>query len=259
MSICDFHAHIYPERIAQRSAESICNYYHLTTTCTGTAENLLMHAGHVGVDYVVMLSVVPKPAQTQTINRSMASHISDHAIGFGGLHPHSKHLREDEEQLVALGCKGIKLHPDYQRVKADDPSYDPIYDFAVQAHLPILVHSGDVNTDFSSPRRVAEMLKRFPEATVIVPHLGGYSEWDEAERYIIGKNCYIDTSSSLWALPPEKSRGLIRRHGAERVLFGTDYPLRTQRQELTLLRGLGLSDDELRLILFENAKRLLKL
>lgn len=259
MPILDFHTHAYPERIAARSVENVRSHYHLTANSTGTIENLHARAEEAGVDYLLILSVASKPAQAQTVNRWLAGHLSDHIFGFGGLHPHSRHLEQDAEQLRALGLRGIKLHPDFQHVAADDPSMDAIYDFAVQTKLPVLIHSGDVLTAFSSPSRVASVLARFPDLTMIVPHLGGYSEWDESERDIIGKNCYIDTSSSLWALPPEKSLELIRRHGVERVLFGTDYPLTTQAEELERFHRLGLTEAEENLILFENAKRLLNI
>lgn len=253
MPILDFHAHAYPERIAPLSAANIRRHYHLEVHGTGLIDDLKARAAEAGVDYLVILAVAAKPGQGVTVNNWLAEHTGEHVIGFGGLHPHCKHLREEMDRVLTLGFRGIKLHPDFQHVAADDPAYDPIYDFAAQTHLPVLVHAGDVFTPYSSPARVAKMLARFPNVTVIVPHLGGYSEWDESERHIIGKNCYIDTSSALWALPPEKARELIRRHGVERVLFGTDYPIRTQAEELALLRGLGLTDEEERLILFENA------
>lgn len=257
MSVFDFHTHIYPGRIAARSVENVRAHYHLTASSTGLADHLLTCAKEAQVDYMLVLSVASKPGQTSTVNKWLSQHLSDHLFGFGGLHPYSKHLEREAEQLRELGLCGIKLHPDFQHVPADDPAMDAVLDLAVQYHLPVLIHSGDVLTPYSSPARIARILKRFPQLTLIVPHLGGYSEWDESERYIIGKNCYIDTSSALWALPPEKSLDLIRRHGVERVLFGTDYPLSTQAEELERFHRLGLTDEEEQRILFENAKQLL--
>lgn len=259
MHIFDFHTHVYPERIAPRSVENVRAHYHLAANATGLIDDLHARAKEAQVDYLLVLSVASKPGQAPTINKWLSQHLSDHVLGFGGLHPHAKHLERDAEQLVKLGLRGIKLHPDFQHVAADDPSMDVIYDLAVQLHLPILIHSGDVLTPYSSPVRIARVLERFPQLTLIVPHLGGYSEWDESERYIIGKNCYIDTSSSLWALPPEKSRELIRRHGTSHVLFGTDYPLTTQAEELERFHHLGLTEEEEKQILYENAQRLLNL
>ncbi|MFT9057193.1 MAG: TatD family hydrolase [Ethanoligenens sp.] len=259
MPIFDFHTHAYPERIAARSVESVRNHYHLAAHSTGLIEDLRARAADAQVSHLLILQVASKPGQSSTVNKWLAQHLSDHLFGFGGLHPHSKHLERDIDQLRELGLCGIKLHPDFQHVAADDPSMDAIYDLAVQYHLPVLIHAGDVLTPYSSPIRIARVLNRFPQMTLIAPHLGGYSEWDESERHVIGKNCYIDTSSALWALPPEKSLELIRKHGVERVLFGTDYPLTTQAEELERFHRLGLTDEEEKLILFENAKQLLGL
>jgi hypothetical protein len=165
---------------------------------------------------------------------------------------------DELSRVRSLGLLGLKLHPDFQGYFVDDSSMDIVYS-TIEGIMPVLIHAGDQNCEFSSPKRLANVLNRYLKLTVIAAHLGGYSRWDEAEHYIIGRNCYIDTSSSLWALPPEKAVDIIRRHGVDRVLFGTDYPLVRHTEELKRFYTLGLTEEENSKILFENAKRLLKL
>lgn len=259
MSIIDFHTHAYIDRIASRSVKTVSEHYSKPVSGNGTIGNLEECAKDGGVDYILVLPVAPRASQVVPLNNWLAKRITDHVLGFGCLHPKYKHLEEEAARIKTLGLRGIKLHPDFQQVNADDPSMDKVYDLAVQEHLPVLIHAGDVQTTYSNPARIANVMKRFPEMTLIVPHLGGYSEWDEAERYIIGKDCYIDTSSSLWALPPEKSRELILKHGVDRVLFGTDYPLTSQIEEIRYFKRLHLTEEAEKRILFENAKELLHL
>ena len=122
------------------------------------------------------------------------------------------------------------------------------------------MHMGDENCDNATPWRLAAVLDSVPGLTVIAPHLGGYTEWEDAKKYILGrKNVYLDTSSAIRFMEPEQARDIIRFHGADRVLFGTDYPLALHREELEIFDKIGLTEDEAENILWKNAYRLLNL
>ena len=80
--------------------------------------------------------------------------------------------------------------------------------------------------------------------------------WDEAMEYLVGKNVYFDTSSTLCRLDEAKALYIIRKHGAERVLFGTDYPMWSHEEEVERFYRLPLTEEERELILWKNAYRL---
>lgn len=256
--IIDMHTHAYPEKVAGKAVEFLNQYYHVHCQGTGRMKDLLASAADAGVDYLLIHAVATKPSQVENVNSWIARHLSDRVFGFGSIHPDYPDIPGELERIRSLGLRGVKLHPDFQEFYADSPAMDPVYG-RLEGVMPVLFHAGDENNDYSSPRRIANVAERFPGLTVIAAHLGGYSQWEESEKYIIGKNIYIDTSSSLFKLPPERAVEIIRKHGAERVLFGTDYPLTRHREELERFHALGLSEREERLILFENAKKLLKL
>lgn len=256
--IFDVHTHAYPEKVAEKAVEFLNQYYRVNCQGDGTIGDLLLSASSAGVDYVLVHSVATKPSQVENVNTWVSGQLSAHVFGFGSIHPGYEHIPQELARIRSLGLRGIKLHPDFQEFYADAPSMDPIYS-NIEGNLPVLIHAGDENNDFSSPRRIANVLKRYPKLTLIAAHLGGYSQWDEAEEYLIGKDLYIDTSSSLWAMPPEKAVSIIRRHGVEKVLFGTDYPLTRHREELARFEALPLTPEEKRLILFDNVNRLLNL
>ena len=256
--IFDFHTHAYPEKIAEKSKNFLNGYYNVECQGNGTIDDLLRSAQDGGVSYLLVHAVATKPTQVENVNSWIAEHTSEHVIGFGTIHPEYGDILNELERIKSLGLLGLKLHPDFQGYYVDDPSMDIIYS-AIEGKMPVLIHTGDENCDTSSPKRLANVLDRYPALTVISAHLGGYSQWDEAQQYIIGRDCYIDTSSSLWAMPPEKAVDIIRRHGVDKVLFGTDYPLTLHKDELQRFYALGLTDEENRKILFENAKRILKL
>lgn len=256
--IFDFHTHAYPEAVAGKSVDFLNNYYKVDCQGDGTIENLMEFAAEGGVDYLLVHAVATKAKQVENVNTWIAEHTSDTVFGFGTIHPEYENIVDELSRVRSLGLLGLKLHPDFQGYFVDDSSMDIVYS-TIEGIMPVLIHAGDQNCEFSSPKRLANVLNRYLKLTVIAAHLGGYSRWDEAEHYIIGRNCYIDTSSSLWALPPEKAVDIIRRHGVDRVLFGTDYPLVRHTEELKRFYTLGLTEEENSKILFENAKRLLKL
>ncbi|HEX3025961.1 MAG TPA: amidohydrolase family protein [Clostridia bacterium] len=257
--IFDIHTHAYPEKVAEKAVDFLNQYYPVQCKGDGTIGDLAASAREGGVDYLLVHAVATKPNQVENINDWISEQLTDRIFGFGTIHPHYENdIVGEINRIRSLGLRGIKLHPDFQGFFVDDPATDPIFRTA-QGVLPVLIHAGDINSEFSSPSRIARVLEKYPGLTVIAAHLGGYSEWDEAEKNLIGKKVYIDTSSSLWALPPERSVNMIRAHGVDRVLFGTDYPLTRHREELERFYALGLTEEENRKILFENASRLLNL
>jgi predicted TIM-barrel fold metal-dependent hydrolase len=257
--IFDVHTHAYPLKIASKCVDFLNNYYKCNCTGNGTIEDLKESAKDGGVGYLLVHSVATKPTQVEDCNTWIAAHTSKNVFGFGTIHPeYTGGIKKELDRIRSLGLLGLKLHPDFQGYFVDDSSMDAVYSY-IEGKMPVLIHTGDKKCEYSSPKHLANVLDRYPNLTVIAAHLGGYSQWEEAENYIIGRNCYIDTSSSLWALPKEKAVYLIRKHGVDHVLFGTDYPLTRHKDELARFMALGLTEEENNKILFENAKKLLNL
>ena len=82
--------------------------------------------------------------------------------------------------------------------------------------------------------------------------------WEKASRELCGlDSLYVDCSSSLMYNDAGTAREMIRRYGADRVLFGSDYPMHDPEKEAKRLLSLGLTDDEYEMIFYDNAARLL--
>lgn len=142
-----------------------------------------------GVTDFLVHSVATTPHQVKSVNEFVAKEVSlfpDKLIGFGTLHPESQDIKGDIEHLIALGLKGVKLHPDFLGIPIDDERYFDIYERA-EGRLPICFHTGDDRYDYSNPNRVAPLLKRFPNLTVIAAHFGGYTVWEEASYALGGR------------------------------------------------------------------------
>ena len=280
-SVIDAHCHVYPEKIAAKAVESTDHFYNTHAHGQGTVADLLAVGEAAGCDGYVIQSVASTPHHVESINRFIATAISEaesqgHSgklTGLGTLHPDHPDLKGAVEDILSHGLHGVKLHPDMQKFHIDDEHAYPIYELCVEYDLPILMHMGDPRFDYSHPDRLYRVMRDFPTLTVVGAHMGGWANWDYAcERLSDFQNLYVDTSSSMatavkdygiephvTSLTPEHTASLIRRWGAEKVLFGTDYPMWPQADDLAVFFEMGLSEAENRMILSENAKRVFRI
>ena len=154
--------------------------------------------------------------------------------------------------------RGVKLHPDFQRFECDMEKMDAVYDKCAALNIPVLFHAGDCRYDFSGPARIAHILEKHPDLIVIAAHFGGYTEWDNAIKYLVGKNVYFDTSSTLWKCPLEKANKMLKEHGIDKFLFGSDFPMWDHEDEMSRFNKLDLNEEERQAVLYDNAAELLK-
>ncbi|MBQ9545600.1 MAG: amidohydrolase family protein [Clostridia bacterium] len=256
--IIDCHCHVYPDKIALKAAEAIGRFYSIDMDMDGTLATLKAEAKKAGITHCVVFSVATKPSQTDSINSFIADTVAASGgtmTGLGTLHPDSPDLKGDVERIISLGLKGVKLHPDIQGFKIDDYRCLKIYELC-EGRLPVLLHTGDKRYDYSNPNRLKPVLEIFKGLTVIGAHFGGWSIWEEATEELYGyENLLVDCSSSLYALTPEKATELVRKYGAEKVLFGIDFPMWRPKDEVERFNKLDLTDEERELILHRNAEK----
>lgn len=259
--VIDAHAHIFPDKIAEKAVEGIGSFYDLKMRFDGKVSTLLDIGARVGVDKFIVQSVATTPAQVQHINDFIAESVRqypDKLIGFCTIHPDFPDIEGEIDRAEKMGLKGVKIHPDFQRFCIDDEKALRIYRH-IEGRLPILVHTGDFRYEYSKPRRMARVLDMFPKLDVIGAHFGGWSEWQDVAEAYKGRRIYVDTSSSLYELPPERARMLIDTFGVDYVLFGTDYPMWNAEEELKYIDKIPLTAEEKEKILHKNAERLLGL
>lgn len=264
MEIIDAHAHIYPDKIAEKASIAIGNFYGIPMEYVGTTSKLLEEGKKAGISRFLVHSVATTPHQVHSINTFILDELNKHSefIGFITLHPDltEEEIKDEIDFAIKNGFKGIKLHPDFQKFYIDDPNLDKIYKNAC-GKLPILFHMGDKRYDYSSQERLVRVANKYKDLKCIAAHFGGYSVWGGAREYANLKydNVYFDTSSSLYFLEPYKAIQLIKQFGADKFFFGTDYPMWDAKEELDRFFALGLSEEENELILSKNLKKLLNL
>lgn len=260
--IIDCHCHIYPEKIAAKAVNGIKSFYNVNMGYDGRYSALIDNGKQNGIKHYIIFSVATTPHQVHSINTFISKCVEESdglMTGLGTLHPDSDDIERDIAQIKNLGLKGVKLHPDFQRFKADDPKCDMIYELC-EGTLPILIHTGDVRYDYSNPNRIKPVLKRHPNLTVIGAHFGGWSCWEQAAKELCDfDNFHVDCSSTFNWLSPKQCAELVKAYGSDKVIFGSDFPMWEYHDEISSFFEMNLTDDENRKILYENAMKLFSL
>ncbi|MDO5403239.1 MAG: amidohydrolase family protein [Eubacteriales bacterium] len=264
--VIDFHTHTFPEAIAHKTINILEKRCGQKAYTDGTLNGLFLQMQAGGIDMSVIQPVVTRPEQFKTINNT-SCYINEHyegsIISFGGIHPDSADYKGELKTIKAMGLKGIKLHPDYQNTFIDDIKYMHIIDFASELGLITLIHAGvDVGIPkpvHCTPLAADNMLRQVNPERLILAHLGGCDMWDDVERYLIGKNVYLDTAVIYGRISNEQFTRIVNGHGADKILFATDSPWCEQKSSVQWINDQTLSENEKQLIFSDNACRLLNI
>ena len=263
--IIDFHTHAFADAIAERAISKLEGVSNLKAYSNGTISNLVEFYEENNIDKCVLLPIATKPTQQTTINNWAVAQKSEKIIPFGSIHPDATDVFDELERIKSLGLKGIKLHPDYQGFFIDDEKLIPIYKKCAELGLVVIFHAGydPLSPDLvhAMPEASARVFKQVPNMTMILAHLGGMMRFDDVEKYLVGLEgeIYLDTAYIDGAIDKNQLERIIKNHGANRILFGSDFPWHTPNMEYDLIQSLDITEEEKNLILSENAMRILGL
>ncbi|MBQ8641044.1 MAG: amidohydrolase [Clostridia bacterium] len=268
MKVFDIHTHTYPEKIAEKAVINLGAFYNFVCEGKGTYAHMESQAKENNIRGYLLFSVATNPVQVPKVNDSIAA-LVEHSrslgyltAGFAGMHQDYEDFEGEVNRAIALGLQGIKIHPDIQGVDIDDPRLFRLYEI-IEGRIPLYMHMGDDRPQyqFSRPKKLAHALECFPKLEVVAAHLGGYRATDEAIECLAGnERVWYDTSSAFWYLSPEEAARIIRALNPEKIMFGTDYPVKNPAGELERFFAVpGLTDSERERILWDNAIRFLHL
>ena len=272
----DFHTHAFPDRIAAGALGQLVHntipyrdiYGETTPHTDATTNGLLASSRKAGLDVSLVLPIATSPKPSGTINDFAAQ--VDQIPGlrsFGSVHPLNPEWEAELHRVKDLGLRGIKLHPEYQGVFADDPAVTAVVRCAADLGLWVLFHAGaDIGMPppiHCTPQRVVRLRKAVPHAKIILAHLGGYRLWDEVLERLPEMDVWLDTSFCLPNHPEQHElfARLIRATGTGRVLFGTDSPWADQSQVVeaaeTFFQTYGFTAEDAAAIMGGNAEKIL--
>ena len=262
MKIIDFHAHVYPERIALKATRNVSKSYGLVSSeIAATPDELIREGEEVGINEFLLLPVAMKSRQTREVNDFAISLINDpHFHAFGSIHADMDEdsLIGEVDYILSKGLLGIKIHPEMQLFPIDDERLFHFYDYCQEKSVPVYFHCGQYMNDYSHPERLRYIMKMFPRLEVIAAHLGGWNVFSDGAQMLGKLDCYTDISSCMEFIEPEDMVRFIRSFGAEKCMFGCDFPFFRPGDVKELFLKLPLTDNEREQIAYMNAERLLK-
>ncbi len=267
--IIDFHTHVFPPQIAEKTLNVLKdNVYKVRGVkvpayTEGTVDSLKESMEKNGIDISVVMPIATRPKQTPTINEYAEKITGGNIISFGSLHPLQDDWEQVIENLAERGFKGIKIHPQYQDVYVDSPEVIRVLEKAEKLGLYTMLHAGvDIGVPTSqlcTPKRLAKLFDYVSGKYVIAAHLGSFEMWDDVEKYLVSTNMLFDISYACSHIEKEQFLRIIKNHGADKILYGSDSPWKSQAQPFEELKKLNLSQKEMDLITHKNAMNILGL
>jgi len=275
--IIDFHTHVFPPEVRKNRDRYIkldpcfALLYSEPKAKIATADELITSMDETKVDVSVILNIGWTThelcLETNDYIIDSVSHYPQRLIGFGAVQPKSASAVAEIERLAKAGLKGIgEMRPDIQLFDLTDKRImAPLVEALRRRKLILLTHAsepvghnypgkGNVTPDILYP-----FITSFPDLTIVCAHWGGglpfYGLMPEVKKAMA--NVYFDTAASPFLYNPQIYNQVIQLVGADKILFGSDYPLLAQGRLLKETKSLHLAKETESLILSGNAQRLL--
>ncbi len=183
-------------------------------------------------------------------DRYIADYVAKHPdtlVGFLSVDPTQDGWeREMRDGHETLGLRGIKLLPMYAGFFPHDERLDPLWKYATEKQIPVLLHTGttfvaQAPLECTLPRHIDAVAMKFPDVKIIMAHLGHPYEGECVATIRKHPNVYADVSA-LHYRPFQlyHSLMLVQEYGVwNKVLFGTDYPFTNVNDSIAGIRNLN--------------------
>jgi len=193
----------------------------------------------------------------------------DRLIGFGCLNPFDPHASREAIRCLDGGLKGIGELAFYDSGMAAgaDESLAPIMSICRERNVPVLIHTNEPIGHMypgKTPNTLAQiyrLIQKFSQNTIILAHWGGgifFFNLLKREVKANLQNVYIDTAASPFLYDPEIYKVAVQVIGANKILFGSDYPLINPSRYFSEMQTAGLNKAEIKAICGHNILKLLK-
>ena len=262
MEYIDFHAHIFPDKVAPKALGKLASFAGITPFTEGTLSDTKTKMESRNINRFVCLNIATNPGQETTINKTAAEVTKEHPgkiLSLGSVHPESSDWEEQLEQIKAYGLPGIKLHPDYQNFRIEEKRIYPVYEKCAELGLFIVFHAGwdcySPNFVHANPDCSAKVAKDIPNLKMILAHFGGLRMWEQVRDNLVGlENVYFDTAMcATYELDKTMMADMVKNHPQENVFLGSDCPWEDPGESVKYVHSLPISDDAKERIFYQNA------
>ena len=274
--VVDAHCHIMPGSWVARHAEladadvTFATLFPQSDPKIATAESLLADMDRAGVAHAVVMGMgwrtLPLAREGNDYLAEAAARFPDRLTGFCSVNPAwGTETAAELRRCADAGLQGVgELHPDTQGFDATDAGVmGPVMGVLRELEWPTVIHSSEpVGHQYpgkgkTTPDKLYRLVENFPDNVIVCAHWGGglpfYALMPEVPKVL--SNVYFDSAASPFLYRPEVFDRVAGLVGAERILFGTDYPLIAHRQLRRQVDESRLSAGDRRAILGGNAIR----
>ena len=275
--IVDAHVHVLPESLRGRrdaigAADPWFAACHTGDTVIATVEELLAAMDESGVDRSVCFGwPFADAAMCAEVNDHLAEaqrRFPQRVVAFATVNPAAADAVTELRRCAGVGLRGVgELNCDAQGFSLDDPRIAAAVATSVELGLPWTLHCSEpVGHDYAgkgtaTPDKIAAFAMQYPELQLVCAHLGGglpfYAHMPEVAQ--LCRRLWFDTSAVPFLYEPTAYRAFVDFVGADRLLFGSDYPLLRADPYRNGFAAAGLSGSEQRAVLGDNAAALLRL
>ena len=268
--IIDFHTHVFPDKIAQKTVTFLAQKSGNVPTFNGSVDGLLNKISNTKVFACVSLPVLTKPEQFDSVF-SFAVNLNERflnskqkIISFAGIHPKCEDIEGKLKKVKLSGIKGVKIHPDYQNTFIDDEGYVKILQCAKELDLIVVTHAG-VDCGFRDcsvkcpPSLLKKVIEKVGHKKFVLAHMGGSEMVNEVIKNLAGQEVYFDTAYVLKHLKKEEFLNLLNAHGEDKILFGSDCPWSDIEKDVEIINDFVDSALIKEKIYYKNAEKLLGL
>lgn len=276
--VIDFHTHVFPPEIKKNRSKYVERDPCFALLCSSpkskmaTAEELIASMDEGGVDISVILNIGWTThelcVETNDYIIDSVSRYPQRLVGFCAVQPQSPKAAVAEiERCAKAGIKGVgEIRPDIQLFDlGDETVMVPLVEVLKKHQLILLTHASEpVGHDYLgkgviTPDILYPFITSFPDLTIVCAHWGGglpfYALMPEVKKAM--SNVYFDTAASPFLYTPQVYNQVIQLVGADKILFGSDYPLLAPSRLLKEIAALDLPEETKKIILSGNALRLL--
>jgi len=281
IEVIDSHVHTFAsDDVAERIITSFNKIYDIefANPGNGTISNVLSNMKEGGIDKTVMVNFAPPKIvhQNNLWTLKAGEDSGGKLIPLVSFHPEMEGvLTEHLENYINAGARGIKLHPMAQGFDVRDRRMDELFRTCSQRRFPVLIHCGRVSNarlnEYSDFECIVPVIEKYPELPVILAHMAdGHIDrcLEVSKRY---SNVFLDTSIVITGYPDIMNVNepswlddgqvvsIINQVGADRIIFGSDFPWGSPIHDLNRIMNFKLDHNQKELIFSGNAKRLFKL
>ncbi len=271
--VIDFHTHIFPPRIIEHRSDYtqrdplFAELYGSPRARLATADELIASMDENGVELSVALNIAwSSPELCRATNDYIlesAARFPGRLAGFCALPPDAGDALKELERCGRGGIRGIGEMRGFAGCPPE--TFKPVMAEIIARRLVLLTHASEPvghlypGKGAVTPQTLYPLVLSYPELRLVCAHWGGglpfYALMPEVGKALA--NVYFDTAASPFLYRPVIYRHVIDLVGADKIIFGSDYPLMSPARPLKEIKSVALPGDVADAILAANARRLL--